>query len=195
MPIIQRIHFLNLGVGHRLVVCPQTELAWSLIMFVSTPDLCDEYGEAVSVLDPVFHHYGGLHRFGGQVVTIKCFEDNSKVAELVATQGDGRVLVVDGGGALRRSLLGDQLAAKAIDRGWAGIVVYGAIRDIEDISAMKLGVVALGTIPRKTEKRGEGQVNVTVTFAGVSISPDDYLYADATGIVTSEQNLMDNDVA
>ena len=161
-------------------------------MFVSTPDLCDEYGDKVAVLEPVFHHYGGIRCFGGQVETIKCFEDNSKVAETVSTPGQGKVLVVDGGGVLRRSLLGDQLAAKAIENGWVGVVVYGAIRDVEDIATMKLGVVALGTTPRKTEKRGEGQIGVSLVLAGVTINCGDYLYADATGLITSRQNLLGN---
>ncbi len=103
---------------------------------ISTPDLCDQYGEAIQVADPIFRHFGSVQQFGGEVVTIKCFEDNSLVADTVATPGDGRVLVVDGGGSLRRSLLGDNLARKAVENGWAGIVVYGAIRDIEEIAPM-----------------------------------------------------------
>ena len=161
-------------------------------MFVSTPDLCDEYGDSITVLYPEFTHYGGARRFGGQVVTVKCFEDNSKVAELVATEGRKRVLVVDGGGVLRRSLLGDQLAAKAVNNGWAGVIVNGAIRDVEEIATMDLGVMALGTIPRKTQKLGQGQVDVAVEFAGVRIEPGDFIYADGTGIVIAKKDLMNN---
>jgi len=159
-------------------------------MTISTPDLCDEYGEAISVLSPGLQHYGAIKRFAGQVVTVKCFEDNSKVAQLVATPGKEKVLVVDGGGALRRSLLGDQLAEKAVTNGWEGIIVYGAIRDIEDIATMDLGVMAMGTIPRKTVKKDIGEIDVAVEFCGVKILPGEYIYADATGVVTSQENLI-----
>lgn len=159
-------------------------------MTISTPDLCDEHGDAVDVLDPLFKHYGGKRQFGGQVTTIKCFEDNSKVAELVKTPSKGKVLVVDGGGSPRRSLLGDNLAAAAVKNGWSGIVIYGYLRDVEEIEPMELGVMALGSIPRKTEKRDLGDVDVAVTFAGVTIEPGDYLYADGTGIIVARQALI-----
>lgn len=157
---------------------------------ISTPDLCDQYGEAIQVADPIFRHFGSVQQFGGEVVTIKCFEDNSLVADTVATPGNGRVLVVDGGGSLRRSLLGDNLARKGVENGWAGIVVYGAIRDVEEIAPMNIGVLAIGSIPRKTEKRGEGQSNVPLAFAGVTVKPGDYLYADQTGVIVANQKLV-----
>lgn len=159
-------------------------------MTISTPDLCDEHGDDVAVLDPIFNHYGGVRQFGGQVVTVKCFEDNSKVADLVKTPGEGKVLVVDGGASPRRSLLGDNLAAAAVKNGWSGIVVYGYIRDVEEIAPMQLGVMALGTIPRKTEKRGLGDVDITLEMAGVTIKPGDYLYADGTGIIVAGKALI-----
>ena len=157
---------------------------------ISTPDLCDEFGDQVQVAEPVFKHYGGVHRFGGQIETVKCFEDNSKVAELVKTPGNGRVLVVDGGASPRRSLLGDNLARAAQQNGWSGIVIYGHIRDVEDIAEMDIGVMALGTIPRKTEKRDLGDVGVDVQFAGLAIKAGFYLYADASGVIISEQPLL-----
>lgn len=159
-------------------------------MKISTPDFCDEYGDGVQVAEPVFKHYGPIRRFGGEVVTVKCFEDNSKVAELVGTEGNGRILVVDGGASPRRSLLGDMLVAKAVKNNWGGIVIYGYIRDVEDIAEMNMGVMALGTIPRKTEKRGEGQVDIPLQFAGLTINPGNYLYADATGVIVSEKSLV-----
>lgn len=159
-------------------------------MVISTPDLCDHFGEAVQVADPVFSHYGAIRQFGGQVVTVKCFEDNSKVGETLRATGHGKVLVVDGGGSLRRSLLGDKLAALGVDNGWAAIVVYGAIRDVEQIAQMPIGVMALGTIPRKTEKRGVGQVNVPLNFAGLRVASGDYLYADGSGLIVSDQALQ-----
>lgn len=157
---------------------------------LSTPDLCDEHGDGVQVADPIFRHYGSIQQFGGQVATIKCFEDNSLVAEAVKTQGNGRVLVVDGGGSLRRSLLGDNLARNAVQNGWAGIVVYGAIRDVEEIAPMQIGVMAIATIPRKTEKRGEGQSEISLDFAGVTVKPGDYLYADLTGVIIADEKLV-----
>ena len=158
-------------------------------MTISTPDLCDEYGDEVQVAEPLFRHYGAVKAFGGEVVTIKCFEDNSLVAESVASAGEGRVLVVDGGGSLRRSLLGDNLARKAVDNGWAGIVIYGALRDVEEIAPMTLGVMAMNSIPRKTEKRGEGQRDIALQFAGVSCKPGDWLYADETGVIIAPRSL------
>ncbi|MGK0499053.1 MAG: regulator of ribonuclease activity A [Oceanicoccus sp.] len=159
-------------------------------MPISTPDLCDEFGDQVQVADPVFKHYGALRRFGGQVVTVKCFEDNSKVSELVKTAGQGRVLVVDGGASKRRSLLGDNLARAAQQNGWSGIVIYGSIRDVEDIADMAIGVMALGCIPRKTEKRSLGDVEVKLHIAGLRIKPGDYLYADGSGVIIAARALI-----
>lgn len=159
-------------------------------MTISTPDLCDEYGNAVRVADPVFKHYGAIRQFGGEVVTVKCFEDNSKVGEMVRTPGKGRILVVDGGGSPRRSLLGDQLVTLAVENDWSGIVIYGYIRDIEEIETMQMGVVALGAIPRKTEKLGVGEVNVTIDVAGLQIQPGQYIYADRSGVIVADQSLL-----
>lgn len=158
-------------------------------MIISTPDLCDEHGEAVEVLEPVFHHFGGVRQFGGKVVTVKCFEDNSKVGEMLSADGDGRVLVVDGGASSRRSLLGDRLVAKAQQNNWAGILIYGYLRDVEDIANMPVGVMAMGAIPRKTDKRGEGRANIALHFAGVTVKPGDYLYADGSGVILAKEPL------
>src|SRR6478609_11190015 len=114
---------------------------------ISTPDLCDAHENEVLVLEPIFNNYGGRGAFGGEVVTVKCFEDNSLVKEQLALPGNGRVLVVDGGGSLRRALLGDMIAESATKNGWSGVVIYGAIRDIDAIADLDLGVQAIGTIP------------------------------------------------
>ena len=159
-------------------------------MSASTCDLCDEYPDAVRVADPLFRDFGGRHAFGGRIVTIKCHEDNSLVRDLVAEQGQGCVLVVDGGGSLRRSLLGDQLAEKAVANGWEGIVVYGAVRDVEATAHMNLGIKALAAIPLKTEKRGIGERDIPVRFAGVDFVPGEYLYADANGIIVAATALV-----
>ena len=154
-----------------------------------TPDLCDQYPD-VEVFDLLFTNYGGKQSFGGEVVTVKCFEDNSLVKELVATPGHGKVMVVDGGGSLRAALLGDMLAEKAVYNGWQGLIIYGCIRDIDVIKTLDLGVQALNIHPRKTEKRGLGDHNVTLTFAGVTVTPGMYVYADNNGIILSKKALI-----
>jgi len=159
-------------------------------MPISTPDLCDAHGDEIQVVEPMFVNYGGRERFGGQIVTIKCFEDNSLVRELVAEQGQGKVLVVDAGGSMRRACLGDMLAEKAAVNGWEGIVMYGCIRDVDEISALDLGVQALGTHPMKTEKKGIGERDLTVTFGGVAFHPGEYLYADNNGIIIAGKALV-----
>ena len=148
-----------------------------------TADLCDEFSNELDVCEPIFRTYGGRVRFSGRIATIKCFEDNSRVRELVKEPGEGRVLVIDAGGSLRRAVLGDMLAKDAVDNGWSGAIVYGCIRDSAAIAQMPLGVRALGTLPMKTDKRGEGQRDLVVRFAGATFRPGDWAYADEDGIV------------
>ena len=154
-------------------------------MSSSTCDLCDSHPGLVRVADPLFRDFGGRDAFQGRIVTVKCHEDNSLVRDLVAEPGCGCVLVVDGGGSLRRSLLGDQLAEKAVRNGWEGIVVFGAVRDVEALARLGLGVKALAAIPLKTDKRGIGDRDITVRFAGVDFIPGEHLYADANGIIVA----------
>ncbi|HCS27759.1 MAG TPA: putative 4-hydroxy-4-methyl-2-oxoglutarate aldolase [Spongiibacteraceae bacterium] len=162
---------------------------------ISTPDLCDAYGDKVQVADPVFRHFGGIENFYGEIATVKCFEDNSKVGESLRCNGNGKVLVVDGGGSQRRSLLGDKLVRMALDNGWKGIIVYGYIRDLEDIAEMGIGVMAMGSIPRKTEKRGEGRTGVNLQFASLNCKPGNFIYADKTGIIVSTEALALTDIS
>lgn len=153
-----------------------------------TPDLCDAYPD-VLVVDPIFSNFGGKDSFGGQMVTVKCFEDNSKVKELVDQDGVGKVMVVDGGGSLRRALLGDMLAEKAAKNGWEGIIVYGCVRDVDGLAQTNLGIQALASHPMKTDKRNLGDINIPITFCGVTFMPGAYIYADNNGIIVSEQPL------
>lgn len=153
-----------------------------------TPDLCDAY-PYVDVVEPMFSNFGGRDSFGGQVVTVKCFEDNSLVKEQVEQDGRGKVMVVDGGGSLRRALLGDMLAEKAAKNGWEGIIVYGCVRDVDVLAQTDLGVQALAAHPMKTEKRGIGDLNVEVTFGGVTFTPGHYVYADNNGIIVAHEEL------
>ena len=155
----------------------------------ATPDLCDDYSHQLKIAEPVFHSYGQRQVFSGEIVTVKCYQDNSKVKELVATDGTGKVMVVDGGASPHQALLGDMLAEKAAQNGWQGIVINGCIRDVDIINQTQLGVKALGTVPLKTEKKGAGETNVNLRFAGVEFIPGHYLYADNNGLVLSPQPL------
>jgi len=158
---------------------------------ISTPDLSDEFNQKVDIVAPLFKHYGHLRQGYGQITTVSCFEDNSLVAQQVKSSGEGRILVVDGKGSLRYSLLGDQLVAEAIENNWAGVLINGCLRDVEIIAPMPLIVMALASIPRKTVKAGEGSLNVPVSFGGVTFHPGHYLFVDETGILVAENNLLD----
>lgn len=155
-----------------------------------TTDLCDAHPESVAVLAPIFKSFGGRARFSGPISTLKLFEDNALVRTVLAEPGQGRVLVVDGGGSLRCALLGDQLGELAVSNGWAGIVVYGAIRDSVALGTLALGIRALATHPLKSIKRGEGQRDLTLAFAGVQLSPGAWLYADEDGVIVAPAALI-----
>ena len=156
---------------------------------ISTPDLTDDFPDARAI-ELQFNNYGAVKQFAGPAVTIKCHEDNSLVKACVGEQGEGRVIVVDGGGSLRRALLGDMLADKAAENGWAGLVINGVIRDVDQIGETALGVQALGTTPLKTEKLGMGQRDIPVSIGGVTIAPGEYVYADNNGVIVSTESLL-----
>ena len=155
----------------------------------STCDFCDavksDTSGRVRVLPPVFHSYGGVARFAGPVVTVKCYEDNTPVKAAVESPGEGRVLVVDGGGSLRRALLGGNLAAAAARNGWAGVVVDGCVRDRAELAAAAVGIRALGLMPLPTDRRTDGQRDVLVHVQGVPVRPGDWWYADDDGMLVS----------
>jgi regulator of ribonuclease activity A len=159
-------------------------------MSFKTADLCDEFADTLQICEPGFASFGGRARFHGPISTIKCFEDNSRVREAVGEPGAGRVLVVDAGGSMRCAMLGDLLAAEAVENGWAGVLMNGLIRDSAEIAQMDLGVKALGTHPLKSVKRGVGERDVVVRFAGVRFLPGEFLYADQDGIVCSASALL-----
>ncbi len=158
-------------------------------MSMKTADLYDQFGEDLRVAEPGFRSYGGHTRAHGPVKTLRVFEDNSFVRKLLGQPGQGRMLVVDGGGSMRCALLGDNLAKLGVENGWAGVIVQGCIRDSEDIAAMPIGVWALGTNPRKSIKLDRGQEDIDLALAGVPVSPGDWIYADADGIVVAEAEL------
>ena len=155
-----------------------------------TADLCDEYPQEVQVAQPLFRDYGGALAFGGPIATVKVDDDNAPVRQLLETPGAGRVLVVDNGGSLRCALVGDRLAQLAITNGWAGIVVYGCIRDSAELAAMPIGIKALATLPRKSYNRAPSQQNIPLRFAGLDITPGHYLYADTDGIIVAARPLV-----
>lgn len=158
--------------------------------YTPTPDLCDDNEGKVSAFELQFQHFGVNKYFAGQAVTVKCFEDNSHVKALVNTPGEGQVIVVDGGGSMRRALLGDMLAQAAVDNGWSGLVINGCIRDVQVINTLKIGVKALGSHPMKTDKRGEGQQDIAISFGNVTVNPGDYIVADENGVIVSSEKLI-----
>jgi regulator of ribonuclease activity A len=150
---------------------------------VPTADLVDQYGAELRVCDVQFRQFGGRRAFTGPVRTVSCHEDNGLLRELVRTAGAGCVLVVDGGGSLHTALVGDMLAGAAQASGWAGLALYGAVRDSVALAGLDLGIKALGTNPRTSTKTGAGEIDVPVTFGGVTFCPGDILHADDDGVV------------
>lgn len=164
-------------------------MASDVVPQFATADLYDTHAERVEVSELEWISVGQRRRFAGPIETLKAFEDNSLVREILGEPGRGRVLVVDAGGSRRRAMLGDQLAQRAVDAGWAGVVIWGCIRDRVAIDAMALGVRCIGTTPRKTEKRGEGQRGIRLQFGGARFEPGAWLYADEDGILVSPLSL------
>ena len=161
-------------------------------MKISTADLTDQY-PGVSIAAPVFRAYGAKPAFSGRITTVKCFEDNSLVREILGTPGGGGVLVIDGGGSLNCALLGDVLAQKAFENNWSGVIVNGCVRDSAVIAGIEIGVRALAAHPLKSVKRGLGDKNVPVRFAGVEFTPGHYVYTDTDGIIVSPRELNARD--
>ena len=158
-------------------------------MFIDTSELCDLYADQVDVVEPIFSSFGGVNTFYGKVTTIKCFENNGLIAEVLEENGKGRVLVVDGGGAVRRGLIDAELAQLAADNGWGGIIVYGAVRQIQQLENINLGIHALAPIPVSADESNIGESDIPVNFGGVTFFPEDYIYADLTGIILSQEPL------
>ena len=158
-------------------------------MFIDTSELCDLYAEQVDVVEPIFSSFGGVSHFYGKVTTVKCFESNGLIAEVLEENGEGRVLVIDGGGAVRRGLIDVELAQLAVDNGWEGIIVYGAVRQIQQLENLDIGIHALAPIPVSADESTAGESDIPVNFGGVTFFPEDYIYADLTGIILSQEPL------
>lgn len=165
------------------------------VAFVTCDLLDDNEDKDLQVVSPSidgksFKSYGARKTFGGKVVTVKCFEDNSRVKELLATDGTGKVLVVDGGASMRCALMGDLIAESAVKNNWNGVIIYGCVRDVDAIATLDLGVHALAAIPKKSTRKGAGETDVILQFGGITVTPNDYIYADNNGIVVAKEPLV-----
>jgi regulator of ribonuclease activity A len=159
-------------------------------MDFATADLIDDFGDELHSCETQFRQYGARTAFAGPIATVRCHRDNGLVKRILGTPGEGRVLVVDGGGSLASALMGDMIAASAVRNGWAGVVINGAVRDVMALRTLDLGVKALGSNPRKSAKDGAGETGVPVSFGGVEFRPGDHLYSDEDGIVTASRPLL-----
>ncbi len=156
-------------------------------MTLSTCDISDKLHPNVQYLEPVYKSFGLKKSFSGHIVTVKCFEDNSLIAEALNNNGKGSVLVIDAGGSMLCAMLGDKRASDAIRNEWEGIIVYGVIRDSAAINLMPIGIRALGVCPLKSVKKGIGKRNLNISFSNVKFTPDQYIYADEDGVIVTEK--------
>lgn len=148
-----------------------------------TCDLYDDFGDELEILPIGFKSFGGRRTFFGQVETVKCFEDNTSIKELSNTPGNGRVLIVDAAASLRRAVMGDMIAGAFLENGWAGIIIWGLVRDVDALAKLDLGVLALGTIPSPGKRRGDGQIGIDIRVGEARISSGSYVVVDADGAV------------
>lgn len=158
-------------------------------MGIATADLYDEHAEGLEVCETQFRQYGAVPAFHGEIATVKCFEDNGLVRRALSEDGSGKVLVVDGGGSLRAALVGDVIAGLALENGWAGVLLNGAVRDVAALREIGIGLKALGSVPRKGARAGTGETNGPVSFGGVRFVPGRWVYCDEDGVVTSARRL------
>jgi regulator of ribonuclease activity A len=154
-----------------------------------TVDLVDAHQEHVRSCEVQFRQFGGRRSFSGAIRTIRTFEDNALIREILSTPGDGAVLVVDGGGSLRCALVGDMIAALGVKGGWSGLIIFGAIRDVGPLATLPIGIKALGSNPMKSAKNRIGEVDVAVQFGGVVFNPGEMLYSDDDGVLVSATRL------
>ena len=158
-------------------------------MEYNTSELCDTYIDVVDVVEPMFSNYGGCNSFGGSISTIKCFEDNGLIIDALQQPGEGRVLLVDGGGSLRRALIDASIARVAVDNNWEGIIIYGSVRDVDALEDLDIGIQAMASIPVGADSNSVGELEIPVNFGGVTFLPLDHVYADNTGIILSPEPL------
>jgi len=158
-------------------------------MHYNTSTLCDIYADTIDVAEPLLTNFGGCNSFAGELVTIKCFESVGLIYKALEENGAGKVLLIDGGGSLRRALVNANIAELAIENGWEGLVINGCVREVDALEELDIGIQAITAIPVGAEDSEIGEINVPVNFAGVTFYPEDFLYADSTGIVISADPL------
>lgn len=158
-------------------------------MQYNTSELCDLFADNVDVLEPLFISYGGRSSYGGEITTIKCYEHKGLIEDMVTQPGAGKVLLIDGGGSLRRGIVDARIAQMALDNEWEGIVCYGSVRDVDTLAELEIGIHAVSSTPVSAEDVTDGEVDIAVNFAGVTFIPQDHIYADSTGIILSQDPL------
>lgn len=157
---------------------------------MNTCDLVDQYADEIQVVETIgLKHFGQHQRFSGKIQTLKCFEDNSLLKKIVGAPNAATILVVDGGGSMRCAMVGDLIAALAVEHGWHGIIVNGCIRDSCALQHIPIGIMALGTNPKKSSKLDQGEIGLPLAFAGTRFESGDFLYADEDGIVVAKRDL------
>lgn len=155
-------------------------------MSFATADLYDERGDDLDSCDLQLRQYGGRRAFGGRIVTVRCHQDNALLKSVLSEPGEGRVLVVDGGGSVHTALMGDVIAGLALANGWSGVIINGAVRDVAALRDLDLGVKAIGSNPRTSAKTGAGERDVPVAFGGVTFHPGAELFSDDDGILVAK---------
>lgn len=158
-------------------------------MEYNTSELCDLFADQIDVVEPMFVNYGGRASFGGQIVTVKCHEDKGVLETVLTQDGTGKVLLVDGGGSLRRALVDISVAELALENDWEGIICYGCVRDVDALEELDIGVQAIASIPVGAGSEGVGESDIPVNFGGVTFLPEDHIYADSTGVILSPEPL------
>ena len=158
-------------------------------MNYNTSELCDLFADSVDVVEPIFASYGGQLSFGGEITTIKCYEDRGLIDRVLSEPGEGKVLLIDGGGSTRRALIDSQSAQTALENGWEAIVCFGSVRDVDMLADLDIGILAVASIPVNAESEETGDVEIPVNFAGVTFLPEDHIYADSTGVILSPEPL------
>ncbi|MBC3765953.1 ribonuclease E activity regulator RraA [Neptunicella marina] len=158
-------------------------------MEYNTSELCDLFADSVDVVEPMFVSYGGRRSYGGEITTIKCFESRGLIEKVLQQPGQGKVLLIDGGGSTRRALIDTNLAQLALENDWEGIVCYGSVREVDMLEELDIGIHAVAAIPVGADFEPNGEVDIAVNFGGVTFLPEDHLYADSTGIILSPDPL------
>ena len=176
------------------LLCTNSILKFDLAIFgtnmdYNTSTLCDVFADSVDVVEPMFVSFGGRASYGGEITTIKCFEDKGLVLKTLKQPGLGKILLIDGGGSMRRALIDSSAAQLAFDNGWEGIVCYGSVREVDELEEINIGIHAIASIPVSADDQETGEIDVAVNFGGVTFLPEDHLYADSTGIILSPEPL------